>query len=528
MTADGDRRSYGKLTAPRAAAELSERSVLCLPVGSFEQHGTHLPLDTDTVIAERFAARLAAHVAGRHDLWVVPPVPYGLSPEHAWAPGTVTLDIPVYTALITTLVAEYVRSTPVRTVIVVNGHGGNRDVLEALVHQLRHTHDVAACVMHPTALAAGGTVIDSELPEIHAGIRETSLMLALAPDQVRLDLLPADSLPDPGRREEIQRLVLDRGVTWPWTSDNPRSPRTASSAATHARPAPSSVGSSSPPPCAQANASLTGSACPTHPDRSPYGGTMTLTSEEKTTFKRDGVVVRRGLVDPDLVGRAVSLVDTWYSEGLTPEDIPEYTQRTFAPELGSHPDVLALYAATNAARLTSELLGQTSPVTAAQIQIRVPEAELPGVQPEKAMHVDGVSCPHLDPRELRTFSLLIGVVLSDISDAQGGALRYLPGGHHTMARWFGDQWSLGMTKQVPPEIDREHGVSLLGAPGDVLLMHHLVPHSVGRNLSPSPRVMAYFRVSHPDHSRRRLEALRDPWLDYPPLASIPSTPAFQE
>jgi hypothetical protein len=52
-------------------------------------------------------------------------------------------------------------------------------------------------------------------------------------------------------------------------------------------------------------------------------------------------------------------------------------------------------------------------------------------------------------------------------------------------------------------------------------MHHLVPHSVGRNLTPFPRVMAYFRVSHPDHPRRRLEALRDPWLDYPPLISIP-------
>ncbi|ORT57962.1 creatininase family protein [Streptomyces sp. CB03238] len=221
MTADGDGRSYGKLTTPRLAAELSERSTLCLPVGSLEQHGTHLPLNTDTVIAERFALRLAAHVADRHDLWVAPPVAYGLSPEHAWAPGTLTLDIPLYASLITTLVGEYLRATPVRTVLIVNGHGGNRGVLEGLVHQLQHTHDVAICALHPSTLAASEVTVDSELPEVHAGIRETSLMLALAPDHVRLDLLPAGTRPDPGQREAIQRLVLDRGATWPWTSDDP-------------------------------------------------------------------------------------------------------------------------------------------------------------------------------------------------------------------------------------------------------------------------------------------------------------------
>lgn len=221
MTADSEERAYGRLPAPRVLAELNEHSVLCLPVGSLEQHGPHLPLSTDTVIAERFAACLAAHVAGRHDLWVAPTVPWGISPEHAWALGTVTLDIQLYTALITALIEEYIRSTSVRTVLIVNGHGGNRGALQALVHQVLHTHDVTVCVLHPTTLAAGRTTVDSELPEIHAGISETSLMLALAPEEVRLDLLPAKAPLDSRQREQIQRLVLDRGVTWPWTSDDP-------------------------------------------------------------------------------------------------------------------------------------------------------------------------------------------------------------------------------------------------------------------------------------------------------------------
>lgn len=221
MPTDDHEQSYGRLTAPRVTEELDEQSILCLPVGSLEQHGPHLPLNTDTVIAERFAARLATHVADRHDLWVVPPVPYGLSPEHAWSPGTITLTIPLYASLIETLVGEYVRATPARTVLIVNGHGGNKGVLEALVHQLQRTHNVATCVVNPGSIAAGQLKDDGEFPEVHAGIRETSLMLALAPDHVRLDLLPHESFPDPGQREEIQRLVFGRGATWPWSSDDP-------------------------------------------------------------------------------------------------------------------------------------------------------------------------------------------------------------------------------------------------------------------------------------------------------------------
>nr|WP_131098247.1 creatininase family protein [Streptomonospora litoralis]QBI53980.1 Creatinine amidohydrolase [Streptomonospora litoralis] len=66
MAAEGQERPYGRLTAPRITAELSERSILCLPVGSVEQHGPHLPLNTDMVIAERSTTHLAAEVADRH------------------------------------------------------------------------------------------------------------------------------------------------------------------------------------------------------------------------------------------------------------------------------------------------------------------------------------------------------------------------------------------------------------------------------------------------------------------------------
>lgn len=249
---------------------------------------------------------------------------------------------------------------------------------------------------------------------------------------------------------------------------------------------------------------------------------MPLTADELAAFTTNGMIIKRGFVPPNLVQRASSLVTDWYRNNMDQSKMATYTQRTFAPDLGGHPDILALFTDSGATDLVRDLVGEYLPVTTTQIQIRVPEAELQQQQPVKAMHVDGVACPHLDPAELRTFSLLVGVVLSDVSDPAGGALRYVTGGHLRMADWFRTEWSLGITAQVPPRIDAEDGTPFLGTPGDLLLMHHLVPHAVGRNNTAIPRIMAYFRVSHIDHPTRKLDALRDPWLDYPALTTATS------
>lgn len=246
---------------------------------------------------------------------------------------------------------------------------------------------------------------------------------------------------------------------------------------------------------------------------------MSLTIDELAKFTSDGMIIKRNYVPTLLVQRASSLIDRWYRADMDQSNLVDYTQRTFAPELTGHPHILALFAESGVSGLVAELIGDFSPVTTSQVQIRIPESELQQAQPAKAMHVDGVACPHLDPAELRTFSLLVGVVLSDVSDPDGGALRYVRGGHLSMAEWFRTEWSLGLTDQVPPQIDIRQGSPFLGKPGDLLLMHHLVPHSVGSNNTNLPRIMAYFRISHVDHPNRRLDALRDPWLDFPALTA---------
>src|SRR5262245_66338125 len=118
-------------------ARLSERSVLLLPIGSMEQHGPHLPLDTDTILAGALAEAIAGRFGETFDLWQLPSLPLGLSREHAWASGTLSLSIAGMTALMCELAGEIVRSLPARNLMVVNGHGGNRGLLAVVNYEFR-------------------------------------------------------------------------------------------------------------------------------------------------------------------------------------------------------------------------------------------------------------------------------------------------------------------------------------------------------------------------------------------------------
>lgn len=154
--------------------DASPPQVLLVPVGSCEQHGPHLPLDTDT----RIAVAVAEAVAGlRADVTVAPAVAYGSSGEHQEFPGTLSIGTDALRAVLVELgrsaFPDPTVAGPFRRVVFVNGHGGNHEALRAAV-------DV---------LAVEGRPVSAWWPSIpegdaHAGRTETSLLLALAPAAV--------------------------------------------------------------------------------------------------------------------------------------------------------------------------------------------------------------------------------------------------------------------------------------------------------------------------------------------------------
>jgi creatinine amidohydrolase len=141
--------------------------LLAVPLGSCEQHGPHLPLDTDTRIAVTLADRLAR---GRTDVVVAPALAYGASGEHAGFAGTLSIGLDALAVVVTELVRS---ADEFAGVVLVNAHGGNTAAVDRAV----------------TTLTAEGRRVLAWSPaadgDAHAGRTETSVLLDVAPSVVR-------------------------------------------------------------------------------------------------------------------------------------------------------------------------------------------------------------------------------------------------------------------------------------------------------------------------------------------------------
>ena len=177
------------------------RDVLVVPLGSCEQHGPHLPLDTDTRIAEHLSAALADSL---DRLVVAPSVTIGASGEHESFPGTLSIGTVALEAVLVELVRSALpppgseRPRPFAGVVLVNGHGGN---IEATGRAAALLADEGRPVLvwHPR-------VPDGDS---HAGRTETSLLLHLDPDVVRTDRAEPGST---ARWREIGEIVVASGL----------------------------------------------------------------------------------------------------------------------------------------------------------------------------------------------------------------------------------------------------------------------------------------------------------------------------
>ncbi len=167
---------------------LAEEAVVLLPVGATEQHGPHLPVGTDHFAVEQIAVEAAKGVTDRVPVLVAPALPYGSSHHHLAFGGTLSLGTETYYRVVSDLV-ESLLIDGFRRVFVLNGHGGNNELIQLAVRDL--------ALRRPADLAAASywTIAADDLVRVeanrygrfpgHAGTFETSLVLALRPELVR-------------------------------------------------------------------------------------------------------------------------------------------------------------------------------------------------------------------------------------------------------------------------------------------------------------------------------------------------------
>ncbi|MGO2112623.1 MAG: mycofactocin biosynthesis peptidyl-dipeptidase MftE [Pseudoclavibacter sp.] len=192
----------------------SRAATVVVPLGSTEQHGPHLPLDTDTVIAAAVAERIAQRLRrDGEDAAVAPAIAFGASGEHDGFAGTVSIGAD---ALATVLV-ELARSVSgwARRIVIVNAHGGNVPTLrrvQSIFDEESRRVTWVACEPGagvPDAPGAAPGVGVDPVTDLHAGRTETSLMLHLAPDRVRLDAAEPGAL---GAAADVIPALMRGGV----------------------------------------------------------------------------------------------------------------------------------------------------------------------------------------------------------------------------------------------------------------------------------------------------------------------------
>jgi creatinine amidohydrolase len=199
-------RDWSDLAKPPFAAAEASRWIAILPLGATEQHGPHLPLETDTLIGEAYLARVRAMAPEQLRVAVLPIQPIGISTEHIDFAGTQTIA-PDKALRDWMAIGESVARAGVPKLVIVTSHGGNSAMMSVVAQELRARHKL---LVVSTSWSRFGTppglFSDHELRHgIHAGAVETSIMLAAWPDRVRRDQISSF---------EPRSVAMDRDFRW--------------------------------------------------------------------------------------------------------------------------------------------------------------------------------------------------------------------------------------------------------------------------------------------------------------------------
>lgn len=217
MNASESRR-YADIVGPDIGNVISDESIIVLPVGAVEQHGPHLPMSVDDVIATETATEVVRRFGGDLDLWQLPSLSISKSNEHAWSPGTLWYSAETMMSVLHDI-GRSISTTRAERLVLLNGHGGNTTLLNTALRELRLAYGLKTFLVHPSLPPAyGGSSTEDELGMgIHGGLNETSVFMHLRPDLV--DLSRAERKV-PEALAKNQHVKFGGSVAFGWLSND--------------------------------------------------------------------------------------------------------------------------------------------------------------------------------------------------------------------------------------------------------------------------------------------------------------------
>jgi creatinine amidohydrolase len=221
MTSTLPPRDWTDIHWPNISGAAPARWIAVLPLAATEQHGPHLPVGTDVMIAQAYLARVRELLPGNIPATFLPLQPVGISTEHVDYPGTLTL--PSEVALQSWMaLGEGVARAGIKKLVMVTSHGGNSAAMTLVAQDLRARHGLLAVTTAWSRLSAAEELFTAEEVRhgIHGGAVETSIMLARHRQHVRIEKI-ADFRPTSIAMEKnYRRLSAHRPAPYAWQAQD--------------------------------------------------------------------------------------------------------------------------------------------------------------------------------------------------------------------------------------------------------------------------------------------------------------------
>jgi creatinine amidohydrolase len=214
-------RNWTDIQWPDVAGDAPARWIAVLPLAATEQHGPHLPLETDVMIAEAYLARVRELLPDTVPATFLPVQPVGISTEHIDYPGTLTL--PTDVALKTWMaLGQSVARAGISKLVMVTSHGGNSAAMTLVAQDLRAVHGLLAVTTSWSRLSAAEKLFDAEEVRhgIHGGAVETSIMLARYPHSVHKEAIANFQSSSVALERQYRWLSTQRPAPFAWQAQD--------------------------------------------------------------------------------------------------------------------------------------------------------------------------------------------------------------------------------------------------------------------------------------------------------------------